>query len=176
MAIQQALMVLGVVPPGYETYTASGPHSFVVPPGFTEVSVVSVGGGAGALPTYGGSGGGLVWSDNVSVIPGEVLDIHVGVGGTGGLSGGGGGCSLNPVGYVFYPNTGSDYIDLKPGAGSNDTKIVFDPPLTNVSAINMSGDFESQVGYNLAGSGAGSGSGAGCGGGCCEATNAVSKS
>ncbi len=29
-------------------------------------------------------GGGLVWSDNVSVIPGEVLDIHVGVGGTGG--------------------------------------------------------------------------------------------
>ena len=48
MAIQQALMVLGVVPPGYETYTASGPHSFVVPPGFTEVSVVSVGGGAGA--------------------------------------------------------------------------------------------------------------------------------
>ena len=84
MAIQQALMVLGVVPPGYETYTASGPHSFIVPPGFTEVSVVSVGGGAGALPTYGGSGGGLVWSDNVSVIPGEVLDIHVGVGGTGG--------------------------------------------------------------------------------------------
>lgn len=84
MAIQQALMVLGVVPPGYETYTASGSHSFIVPPGFTEVSVVSVGGGAGALPTIGGSGGGLVWSDNVSVIPGEVLDINVGVGGTGG--------------------------------------------------------------------------------------------
>ena len=83
MAIQQAFMVLGVVPPGYETYTEVGSYSFIVPPGFTEVSIVSVGGGAGGGGGYGSAGGGLVWSDNVSVTPGEVLDINVGAGGTG---------------------------------------------------------------------------------------------
>ena len=82
MAIQQAFMVLGVVPPGYETYTEVGSYSFIVPPGFTEVSIVSVAGGAGGGGD-GGAGGGLVWSDNVSVTPGEVLDINVGAGGTG---------------------------------------------------------------------------------------------
>ena len=85
MAIQQAFMVLGVVPPGYETYTNVGSYSFIVPPGFTEVSIVSVGGGAGGGP-YGCAGGGLVWSDNVSVTPGEVLDINVGAGGTGAIN------------------------------------------------------------------------------------------
>ena len=78
-------MVLGVVPPGYETYTNVGSYSFIVPPGFTEVSIVSVGGGAGGGP-YGCAGGGLVWSDNVSVTPGEVLDINVGAGGTGAIN------------------------------------------------------------------------------------------
>ncbi len=283
MAIQQAFMVLGIVPPNYETYETPGTYSVNVPPGITEVSIMAIGaGGGGQIESgvAGGGGGGLIWSDNISVSPSEVLEVHVGaagtgesatgiahtggesyvrrqngeyilrsyggnsgigntafggiglynfgngkivqggnsnstntqhttigqtyksspragefsavglttgdggggssvipnqtgangvngisgVGGTGGLSGGGGGCSLNPVGYVFYPNTGSDYIDLKPGAGTNDTKIVFDPPLTNVSAINMSGDFESQVGYNLAGASAGSGAGSPAGG------------
>ena len=283
MAIQQAFMVLGIVPPNYETYETPGTYSVNVPPGITEVSIMAIGaGGGGQIESgvAGGGGGGLIWSDNISVSPSEVLEVHVGaagtgesatgiahtggesyvrrqngeyilrsyggnsgigntafggiglynfgngkivqggnsnstntqytttgqvyksspragefnsvglttgnggggssvvpnqtgangvngisgVGGTGGLSGGGGGCSLNPVGYVFYPNTGSDYIDLKPGAGTNDTKIVFDPPLTNVSAINMSGDFQSQVGYNLAGAGAGAGAGSPAGG------------
>merc|ERR1712093_273524 len=58
-------------------------YSFIVPPGFTEVSIVSVGIGAVAGGGYGSAGGGLVWSDNVSVTPGEVLDINVGAGGTG---------------------------------------------------------------------------------------------
>ena len=278
MAIQQALIVLGIVPPSYETYDTPGTYSFNVPPGITEVSVMGIGGGGGGQldqGVAGGGGGGLVWSDNVSVAPGEVLDVYVGaagtgatptsightggesyikrqngeyiirsfggnsgigntvfggigvynfgngkivqggnsntsntahvttgqsyksspragefntvglttgaggggssvipnqtcangvngvsgVGGTGGLSGGGGGCGLDPVGYVFYPGTGNDYIDLKPGAGSNDTKIVFDPPLTNISVVNIGGDFQSEIGYNLAGSGAGAGSG-----------------
>ncbi len=283
MAIQQALMVLGVVPPGYETFESPGNFNFIVPPGQTELSIMSIGAGGGGqrdIGVAGGGGGGLVWCDNVSVSPGEILSVRVGtagtgesatgiahtggesyvrrqtgeyilrsyggnsgigntafggiglynfgngsivqggnsntsnsahsttgqvyksspragefntvglttgdggggsgvvpnqtggsgasgssgVGGDGGEFGGGGGCSLNPVGYIFYPNTGNDYIDLKPGAGSNDTKIVFDPPLTNVSAINMSGDFESQVGYNLAGASAGGGAGSPAGG------------
>ena len=283
MAIQQAFMVLGIVPPNYEKFETPGTYSVNVPPGITEVSIMAIGaGGGGQIESgvAGGGGGGLIWSDNISVSPSEVLEVHVGaagtgesatgiahtggesyvrrqngeyilrsyggnsgigntafggiglynfgngkivqggnsnstntqhttigqtyksspragefsavglttgnggggssvvpnqtgangvngisgVGGTGGLSGGGGGCSLNPVGYVFYPNTGSDYIDLKPGAGTNDTKIVFDPPLTNVSAINMSGDFQSQVGYNLAGASAGGGAGSPAGG------------
>ena len=251
MAIQQAFMVLGIVPPNYETYETPGTYSVNVPPGITEVSIMAIGaGGGGQIESgvAGGGGGGLIWSDNISVSPSEVLEVHVGaagtgesatgiahtggesyvrrqngeyilrsyggnsgigntafggiglynfgngkivqggnsnstntqhttigqtyksspragefsavglttgnggggssvvpnqtgangvngisgVGGTGGLSGGGGGCSLNPVGYVFYPNTGSDYIDLKPGAGTNDTKIVPAPGFKSI--------------------------------------------
>jgi len=268
MAIQQALMVLGVVPPGYETYESPGNFNFIVPPGQTELSIMAIGAGGGGqrdIGVAGGGGGGLVWSDNVSVSPGEILSIRVGtagtgesstgiahtggdsyvrrqtgeyiltsyggssgigntafggigvynfgngkivqggnsntsnsahsttgqvyksspragefntvglttgdggggssvvpnqtggsgasgssgVGGDGGELGGGGGCSLNPLGYVFYPNTGNDYIDLKLGADTNYTKIVFDPPLTNVSVINITGDFEQSIGHNL---------------------------
>ena len=281
MAIQQAFMVLGVVPPNYEKFETPGTYSVNVPPGITEVSVMAIGAGGGGQKEFGvagGGGGGLVWSDNISVSPSEILEVYVGVGGTGesftgiahtggesyvrrqngeyllksyggssgigntafggigfynfgngkiiqggnsnstntqhttigqtyksspragefstvglttgdggggssvipnqtgangvngvsgvggtgGLSGGGGGCSFNPVGYVFYPNTGNDYIDLKLGAdtnagSTNDTKLVFDPPLTNVSVINISGDFQSQIGHNLGGGGSPSG-------------------
>jgi len=277
MAIQQALMVLGVVPPGYETFESPGDFNFIVPPGQTELSIMSIGAGGGGqrdIGVAGGGGGGLVWCDNVSVSPGEILSVRVGtagtgesatgiahtggesyvrrqtgeyilrsyggnsgigntafggigaynfgngsivqggnsntsnsahsttgqvyksspragefntvglttgdggggsgvvpnqtggsgasgssgVGGDGGEFGGGGGCSLNPVGYVFYPGSGNDdYIDLKPGAGTNDTKIVFDPPLTNVSVVNIAGDFQSQIGYNLSSGGSPSG-------------------
>ena len=38
MAIQQAFMVLGIVPPNYETYETPGTYSVNVPPGITEVS------------------------------------------------------------------------------------------------------------------------------------------
>ena len=281
MAIQQALIVLGIVPDSYETYESPGSYSFNVPPGITEVSVMGIGGGGGGQldqGVAGGGGGGLVWSDNVSVSPGEVLDVYVGaagtgatptsightggesyirrqngdyvlrsfggnsgigntvfggigvynfgngkilqggnsntsntghvtagqayksspragefsttgistgdggggssvvpnqtgniagigtnnIGGVGGKSGGGGGCGLDPVGYVFYPNTGNNYIDMKFGAdtnagSSNYTKLVFDPPLTNVSVINISGDFLSPIGHNLGSGGSPSG-------------------
>ena len=116
MAIQQAFMVLGVVPPGYETYTEVGSYSFIVPPGFTEVSIVSVGGGAGAGNGYGGAGGGLVWSDNVSVTPGEVLDINVGAGGTGYTP-----PSTNPIeGQTTYVKrrTNGEYLVKSYGGGS----------------------------------------------------------
>ena len=86
MAIQQALIVLGIVPPSYETYDTPGTYSFNVPPGITEVSVMGIGGGGGGQldqGVAGGGGGGLVWSDNVSVAPGEVLDVYVGAAGTG---------------------------------------------------------------------------------------------
>ena len=43
MAIQQALMVLGVVPPGYETYESPGNFNFIVPPGQTELSIMAIG-------------------------------------------------------------------------------------------------------------------------------------
>ena len=281
MAIQQAFMVLGIVPPNYEKFETPGTYSVNVPPGITEVSIMAIAAGGGGQREFGvagGGGGGLVWSDNISVSPSEVLEVYVGaggtgssatgiahtggesyvrrengeyllrsyggssgigntafggiglynfgngrilqggnsnstntqhttigqtyksspragefstvglttgdggggssvipnqtgangtngvsgVGGTGGLSGGGGGCSLNPVGYVFYPNTGNDYIDLKEGADTNAgstnyTKLVFDPPLTNISVINIGGDFLSPIGYNLGGVGSPSG-------------------
>ena len=61
---------------------------------------------------------------------------------------------MNPLGYVFYPGFGANtWVDLKPGAETNDTKIVFDPPLTNVSVVNIAGDFQSQIGRNLSSGG-----------------------
>ncbi|OUW97946.1 MAG: hypothetical protein CBD88_02050, partial [Flavobacteriales bacterium TMED228] len=86
MAIQQAFMVLGIVPPNYETYETPGTYSVNVPPGITEVSIMAIGaGGGGQIESgvAGGGGGGLIWSDNISVSPSEVLEVHVGAAGTG---------------------------------------------------------------------------------------------
>ena len=58
MAIQQALIVLGIVPPSYETYDTPGTYSFNVPPGITEVSVMGIGGGGGGQLDQGVAGGG----------------------------------------------------------------------------------------------------------------------
>ena len=86
MAIQHAFMVLGIVPPNYETYETPGTYSVNVPPGITEVSIMAIGaGGGGQIESgvAGGGGGGLIWSDNISVSPSEVLEVHVGAAGTG---------------------------------------------------------------------------------------------
>ena len=67
--------------------TAGATTDFVVPVGVTSVSIYAVGGGGGGGigGSYGGGacGGGLVWTDGVSVTPGETLIVGVGTGGHG---------------------------------------------------------------------------------------------
>tara|TARA_B100000287_G_scaffold428434_1_gene479846 strand:+ start:618 stop:3221 length:2604 start_codon:yes stop_codon:yes gene_type:complete len=61
--------------------------NFVVPAGVTSINIMAVGGGgggsAGGTNADGGCGGGLVWTDDVPVTPGETLIVGVGTGGHG---------------------------------------------------------------------------------------------
>ena len=74
-----------------QTFEASSLEStttnFVVPFGVTSISIYAVGGGgggsAGGTSGNGGCGGGLVWTDDVPVTPGETLIVGVGTGGHG---------------------------------------------------------------------------------------------
>lgn len=110
---------------GQTAYTTPGSYSFVVPAGVTSISVVAVGGGAGGRAYSGsngydtGGGGGLRWSNNISVTPGETLSVSVGVGGAGtnNFSGNSGGNSSVRRGCVAFAqgNGGSTYVG---GGGS----------------------------------------------------------
>jgi hypothetical protein len=69
-------------------YTTAGSYTFTVPAGVTAISAVCVGGGSSGPSGFapnggGGGGGGLSYSNNISVTPGESLNIVVGVGGAG---------------------------------------------------------------------------------------------
>ncbi|MBN2042783.1 MAG: hypothetical protein JW754_03175, partial [Candidatus Aenigmarchaeota archaeon] len=90
-------------------YTTSGSDSFSVPEGVTDILVKmwGAGGGSGGSdndqsgPTSGDGGGGGFVTGNVSVTPGETLNLTVGAGGGGGSGaqesgegGGGGGYSI----------------------------------------------------------------------------------
>jgi hypothetical protein len=75
---------------GQQAFTTSGVYSWEVPAGVYSISVVGVGGGQsggkGVYPTNGsggsgGAGGSLAYRNNISVTPGELLDIYVGSGG-----------------------------------------------------------------------------------------------
>lgn len=67
---------------GQIAYTV-GTFSFVVPPGITSISAVTVGAGEGGGTLYGGRGGNLRYQNNISVTPLEVLTVTVGAGGAG---------------------------------------------------------------------------------------------
>jgi hypothetical protein len=96
-AINQIIAALGVS--GGQTMGVFWSNdSFVVPAGVTSISMLAIGAGGGSASYLGqgggGGGGGLSFSNNVSVTPGETLDIFVGSGGAaGGEFGGAGGNS-----------------------------------------------------------------------------------
>jgi hypothetical protein len=77
-----------VIVPGqalYGTNVGAGTFSWTAPAGITSVSVVAVGGGAsgGSSWSYAsGSGGGLGWKNNITVIPGNSYTVKVGRGPT----------------------------------------------------------------------------------------------
>ena len=81
---------------GQAEYITPGNYSWVCPAGVTSVCVVAVGGGGGGMYynassssyTYamnGGTGGGLGWKNNITVIPGNTYAVAVGVGGSQGV-------------------------------------------------------------------------------------------
>ena len=93
MAIIQQLLIHGVQQTHitFEASTVGATTNFVVPTGVTNISIMAVGGGGGGSTSSGNSGacgGGLVWTDDVSVTPGETLVVCVGPGGVGSNVGG----------------------------------------------------------------------------------------
>jgi hypothetical protein len=68
-------------PPGEQIFTAPGTHTFTVPAGVTSVCAVAVGAGGAGSPTgfgSGGGGGGLGYKNNISVTPGQEIEVVVG--------------------------------------------------------------------------------------------------
>lgn len=136
---------------GQQAYTTSGTYSWVAPAGATSVSVVCVGaGGDGGRYTFdqgesyyinGGGGGGLAYTNNISVTPGTSYTVIVGAavdegdggnstfnstscgagGGKKGYSnqntGGPGGLVLNGTGGVGGAGNGSSHQDYNTGGG-----------------------------------------------------------
>lgn len=90
---------------GSQTFTSASAQTFIVPVGVVQITIkIWGGGGAGGTNTDGlaaGAGGGGGYAEaQITVTPGEVLDVYVGGGGTsanpgiGGFNGGGNGGPL----------------------------------------------------------------------------------
>lgn len=61
-----------------------GAYSWTVPAGVTSVCVLCIGGGGGGYASWsqgGGGGGGLAYKNNITVVPGAVWTVNVGLGG-----------------------------------------------------------------------------------------------
>lgn len=78
--LMQMAASAGGSPVGQEAFITAGTFSWVAPDGVTSVSVVCVGGGS-SYDSYGGSGGGLGYKNNISVTPGNSYTVVVGSGG-----------------------------------------------------------------------------------------------
>ena len=74
---------------GGHVYTISGTYNWTAPAGVTSVSVVAVGGGGGGDNYFGsgGTGGGLGWKNNITVIPGQTYTVVVAASGAGDATG-----------------------------------------------------------------------------------------
>ena len=113
------------VPVGQADFTTPGTFSWTPPAGVTSVCVICVGGGGGGggsaggnIGPQGGSGGGLSWRNNITVIPGAVnVDLIVGDGGAGGSSGNTGASG----GGSFFRIGGSSYVRANGGTGGQRT-------------------------------------------------------
>ena len=84
MSKYNAITTDTVYPSNQAVYTAAGLNKFVVPPNVNSICVCVLGGGGAGGASYGagGGGGGLAYVNNLSVIPGTVYNINVGVGGS----------------------------------------------------------------------------------------------
>jgi len=123
-----------------QAYTSSGTYSWVCPDGVLLVHVVCVGGGGGgyngSFSYSAGSGGGLGWKNNISVVPGTSYTVVVGVAGPDNSSGGnsyfistgtvcgyGGGCATAgaSTGGPNANNYGGGHFGDGGGSGGNNS-------------------------------------------------------
>ena len=64
-------------------YVTPGTHTFTVPPGYNNMSVLLIGpGGGGSVGDSssgggGGGGGGLVYANNISISPGQIFTVEI---------------------------------------------------------------------------------------------------
>ncbi len=76
-----ALVSRFVTPPGqvqFDDHPGGANQTWTVPPGVESISIVAIGGGAGADGQNSGGGGGLTWINNVPVVPGTNLTVYNG--------------------------------------------------------------------------------------------------
>lgn len=73
---------------GEQLFLTPGSFVFTVPPDVYEVHATGVGGGGGGSDAGGGGGGGLRWKNNISVDPGQKIQVTVGAGGAFKVAGG----------------------------------------------------------------------------------------
>lgn len=110
---------------GERAFTTPGDHSFTVPANIYIMSVVLLGAGGGGSGGSdggyrhngpGGVGGsaGAYWTGSFSVIPGQVLSLHVGYGGAGGASS----CCNNGAGGNGESSLISGVVAVSGGAGA----------------------------------------------------------
>ena len=111
---------------GQVAYTA-GTYTFVVPPGITSVSVVCVGAGgaSGYSAGTGGGGGGLRYKNNITVTPGQSINVIaagvVSFGWTGTNSSFG---TSGTDAFYFYAGSGQTANTFGTGAGAGGTGSV----------------------------------------------------
>ena len=106
------------IPDTIQSFTSTGNSTFTVPSGVTRLGVLVVGAGAsGATGNAssgggGGAGGSLIWDDNYSVSPGQVIKLRVGTGGAG--TSGSNTAGANGTNTIF-----GKYVAFGGGAGAN---------------------------------------------------------
>lgn len=144
----------------------AGAYSWTVPTNVTSVCVVCIGAGAGGYAQYaqgGGAGGGLAYKNNITVVPGAVWTVNVGVGGDAGASRQAGGSSsfVSPASVtVCQANGGSGTT-----GGSGGTSLGYDGGGNGGNASFYSGGGAGGYSGNGGNSGSSGSGGGGAGGG-----------
>lgn len=154
-------------PVGEQSFLTPGTTTFTVPDDVYVIHAVCIGGGGGGArgnnnsEVPGGGGGGLRWINNLSVTPGEILTIGVGVGATAQTAtnnGTNGGSSyiLRGASVLIQANGGNGATATAAGSGGTGSTIG-----GNIGGGDGGAGGEETVDYNGGGGGAGGYSGNG---------------
>ena len=145
-----------IIVQGQSAYTTetTGSYTFVVPSGVTSISMVAIGGGAGADGSNSGGAGGLKWINNVSVTAGQSLTVFQGNSGSRFRPGGGGDVDAT----ASYVNDASNNLIIQAGGGTKGSP-------GQGGAISVGSGYTSLTNGGGAGGNGGGGSGKGGGGG-----------
>jgi hypothetical protein len=166
-------------PQGEASFTTAGTYSWTAPVGVTNVSAVCVGGGGNAYNPKGGSGGGLGWKNNISVVPGNsytVVAAAAGGGasyfidtltvrGGGGSSSGGSGGSYTGDGGGYGGRGGPGLNSPEKGGGGGAGGYSGNGGAGGGGSCPACGDDDGKNGSGGGGGGGAEGSGSGGGGG-----------